>query len=95
MALLDVLGQRWTMRIMWELHGHAPLPFNALQKRCDGMSSSVLSQRLGVLQDARLAVADADGYRLTTLGTELVEHLLPLVSWSERWAAELDESSQA
>jgi DNA-binding HxlR family transcriptional regulator len=95
MALLDVLGQRWTLRIVWELHEHAPLTFNSLQKRCDGMSSSVLSQRLGVLREARIAVSAPEGYRLTALGTELVEHLLPLVTWSERWAAEINQTSQA
>ena len=94
MALLDVLGQRWTMRILWELHEHAPLTFNTLQRRCDGMSSSVLSQRLGVLRETRITVAGPDGYRLTALGAELVEHLLPLVTWSERWAAEIDHPSQ-
>ncbi|MGV2481272.1 UNVERIFIED_CONTAM: helix-turn-helix transcriptional regulator, partial [Salmonella enterica subsp. enterica serovar Weltevreden] len=43
MALLDLLGRRWTMRVIWELRGD-PLSFRALQASCEGMSPSVLNQ---------------------------------------------------
>ena len=42
MALLDLLGRRWALRVLWELR-EGPLQFRALQERCDGMSSSVLN----------------------------------------------------
>src|SRR6185437_11521445 len=51
MELLDLLGRRWALRIIWELRDE-PFGFRALQARCDGMSPSVLSQRLLELQAA-------------------------------------------
>jgi DNA-binding HxlR family transcriptional regulator len=89
MAALDLFGRRWTLRILWELRG-GPLGFRPLQQRCDGMSSSVLRQRLIELQEALLVEnAAPDGYRLTALGDGACEELGGLHTWSERWAAAL------
>ncbi|MFD3516650.1 winged helix-turn-helix transcriptional regulator [Streptomyces sp. NPDC058657] len=88
MAALDLLGRRWTMRILWELR-HAPVGFRELQRRCERMSSSVLSTRIEELSGARLLVLDGDGYRLTQLGQDLAEALNPLDAWSRRWAEEM------
>ncbi|MFJ9036860.1 winged helix-turn-helix transcriptional regulator [Streptomyces sp. NPDC102406] len=87
MAALDLLGRRWALRILWEL-SRTPLGFRELQRRCERMSSSVLSTRLDELTGARLLALDGDGYRLTQLGEELVEALRPLDAWSRRWAEE-------
>src|SRR4051794_13713924 len=87
MAALDLLGRRWTMRILWEL-SQAPAGFRELQRRCEGMASSVLSTRLGELTGARLLVLHGDGHHLTPLGQDLVEALSPLDAWSRRWAKE-------
>ena len=48
MALLDLVGRRWTLRVTWELHTSQPQPltFRALQDRCGAISSSVLNRRL-------------------------------------------------
>jgi DNA-binding HxlR family transcriptional regulator len=90
MAALDLFGRRWTLRILWELRGGS-LGFRPLQQRCDGMSSSVLRQRLIELQEALLVERAApDGYRLTALGDGACDELSGLHTWSERWAAELD-----
>lgn len=92
MAALDLFGRRWTLRIIWEL-GNEPLGFRLLQRRCDGMSSSVLRQRLTELQEARLAEVLRDGsYALTALGHEAREALHPVIEWSRRWAAELADA---
>ncbi|KAB8190610.1 transcriptional regulator [Nonomuraea phyllanthi] len=91
MAALDLLGRRWTMRILWEL-SHAPAGFRELQRRCERMSSSVLSTRLDDLTAARLAALHDDGYRLTPLGRDLVEALAPLSAWSRRWAEEMGDA---
>ena len=48
LALLDLLGRRWALRILWELRLE-PASFQVLQRRCDSMSTSVLSQRLSEL----------------------------------------------
>ena len=86
MALLDLMGRRWTMRIVWELREEA-LGFRGLQARCDGMSPSVLNQRLGELERARIAARDAAGaWTLTPLGRELLSRFLPVIEWAEEWA---------
>ncbi|WP_415974128.1 winged helix-turn-helix transcriptional regulator [Rhodococcus sp. 077-4] len=85
MAVLDLLGQRWNMRILWELRS-GPLGFLELRRRTDDISSSVLATRLRTLIDARVLIKDADGsYRLTELGDELGPALEPLWQWAQRW----------
>jgi DNA-binding HxlR family transcriptional regulator len=88
MALLDLLGRRWTLRVLWELRGDA-LNFRELQARCDGMSPSVLSRRLAELRAAQLLAAGDDGYALSVRGRELLRLLGPVAQWAERWAADL------
>lgn len=86
MALLDLLGRRWTLRILWELRDQG-LGFRELQARCDAMSASVLSQRLGELRNAGIVDTDRDGVnRLTRDGAALLEALGPLDRWAKRWA---------
>lgn len=88
MALLDLVGRRWTLRVLWELRGE-PLNFRALQERCDGMSPSVLNQRLAELRDAQLVEAGEEGYQLSTLGLGLLQRLGPLAQWAESWAKQI------
>jgi DNA-binding HxlR family transcriptional regulator len=84
MALLDLLGRRWALRILWELRD-GPVGFNELQARCGDMSPSSLSQRLGDLADAGL-VEERDGARaLTAEGRSLGTAFGPLYAWAERW----------
>lgn len=86
MALLDVLGRRWVLRIIWELHTE-PLGFRELRVRCDEMSSSVLAARLTDLLTAGIAArADDEKYHLTDEGGQLVEVLNGLNQWAGRWA---------
>ena len=86
MALLDLLGRRWSLRVLWELRTDR-LTFRRLQDACDGISPTVLNQRLIELRDARLVdLTDGAGYGLSGLGRELLDRFLPLVRWAERWA---------
>ncbi len=88
MVLLDLLGQRWTLRILWELRD-GPLTFRALRDACDGVSPTVLSNRLAELRDAGLVDhEEGAGYRLTEMGTSLGARLLHLSRWAEEWADE-------
>ena len=91
MALLDLLGRRWTLRVIWELRD-APLAFRVLQERCEGMSSSVLSQRLRELREAGIVTLADDGYALSGEGRELLELLGPLHGWAQRWAGRAGRS---
>jgi DNA-binding HxlR family transcriptional regulator len=87
MALLDLVGRRWALRVVWELRA-GRLTFRALQEACGGVSPTVLNERLRELRESGLIDAtDRDGYGLTPLGRELIDHVLPLVAWSTRWAA--------
>jgi DNA-binding HxlR family transcriptional regulator len=86
LALLDLLGRRWALRILWELRVEAA-SFQALQRRCDSMSTSVLSQRLSELKDARLIDKDRDGaYALTEDGERLLSRLDGIDEWTQQWA---------
>ena len=86
MALLDLLGRRWTLRVLWELRQGAP-SFRALQARCHDMSSSVLSLRLTELREAGIAAPGPDGgYALTREGRALLDALAPLDRWAARWS---------
>ena len=85
MALLDLLGRRWTLRILWELRGDA-LTSRALRSACDEVSPTVLQARLSELRKAGfVALAAEGGYSLTPLGRELSENVLPLHTFAERW----------
>jgi DNA-binding HxlR family transcriptional regulator len=85
MALLDLLGRRWTLRIVWELREEARR-FRELQDAI-GASPTVINTRLAELREARLVeLEEASGYRLTALGRELLRLFLPLHVWSEKWA---------
>jgi DNA-binding HxlR family transcriptional regulator len=86
LALLDLLGRRWALRILWELRAQ-PASFQALQRRCDSMSTSVLSQRLGELRDAQLIEKDQDGnYTLSDAGVRLLTRLDGIDEWTQEWA---------
>lgn len=87
MAALDLLGRRWTLRVLWELRDGSAASFRELRERCDSMSTSVLNQRLTELREAGLVDTGAGGYFLTRQGAELGDALAPLDSWAKRWSA--------
>jgi len=86
MALLDLLGRRWTLRIMWELR-EGSLTSRALRTACDEASPTVMQTRLSELREAGLIeLVQGGGYGLTGLGKELNETFLPLHRFAERWS---------
>jgi DNA-binding HxlR family transcriptional regulator len=86
MAALDLLGRRWSLRVLWELRD-GPVGARTLRDRCDAMSPSVLYDRLGDLKDAGLIEQGADQrYELTHIGRDLGAALEPLDHWSRQWA---------
>lgn len=87
MALLDLLGRRWTLRIIWELREDRALTSRALRTVCDEASPTIMQARLSELREAGLVeLVTGNGYRLTGLGKELMENLLPLHRFAERWS---------
>ena len=86
MVLLDLLGRRWSLRILWELR-EAPLTSRALRAACDEASPTVLQARLSELREAGfIELVPSSGYGLTARGRELLEALLPLHHFAERWS---------
>ena len=91
MILLDMLGKRWTLRIMWELRNR-PLTFRDLQKQCGDISPTTLNSRLRELRDFEIIRHDTGGYSYTALGAELGAQMTELDNWSRKWASQLDDS---
>jgi len=60
MALLDLLGRRWTLRIFWELRD-GPLTSRALRTACDDASPTVMQARLSELREAGLVESTRRG----------------------------------
>ncbi|PXX63963.1 HxlR family transcriptional regulator [Nocardia tenerifensis] len=95
LAAMELLGQRWILRVLWEL---APgrLGFLELRRRMNNCSSSMLSVRLQHLQSAGLIVKNADkSYQLTDAGTELGTALESVWAWSRRWEESLSGNDRA
>jgi DNA-binding HxlR family transcriptional regulator len=87
MVLLDLLGRRWSLRIIWELRDERSLTSRTLRAACDEASPTVLQTRLTELRKTGLVeLVPGDGYRLTEMGKELEENFLPLHRFAERWS---------
>jgi DNA-binding HxlR family transcriptional regulator len=85
MVLLNALGRRWALRVLWELRDE-PQTFRALRDRCEDVSPTVLNDRLAELRDLGLVQATDLGYTLTEQGRALGALLLPLDAFARRWA---------
>ena len=87
MALLDLLGRRWTLRIVWELREDRALTSRALRTACDEASPTVLNARLKELREAGfVGLGEGGGYALTPLGKELSAQVMPLYRFAEKWS---------
>ena len=92
LVAFDLLGRRWALRILWELRDEY-LGFRLLQERCEGMSSSVLRDRLAELTGAGILATDEQRrYGLSAHGQGLLAALAPLSAWAESWGAEPSSS---
>lgn len=88
MALFDLLGRRWSLRVIWELREHRTLNFRDLLAACQ-IAPSVLNTRLAELRETKLVEHGADGYTLTKQGSTLLHLLMPLHDWAHDWAKTL------
>jgi DNA-binding HxlR family transcriptional regulator len=86
MAILDLLGRRWALRIIWELHQNGPASFRVLQKLCGDISPTVLNSRLKELRQAGIVeLKNGGGYFITKEGTALSKNIYYLNVWAKRW----------
>jgi DNA-binding HxlR family transcriptional regulator len=82
-SVLDLLGRRWALRLVWELR-RSTLSFSELRERT-GISPSVLSARLRELGDSGVLERDSGRrYRLSGRGRELARILYELNRWAEQ-----------
>ena len=88
MALLDLLGRKTALRILWEMsRADRAMTFRALQGAAD-TNPALLNTRLKELRVSGLVFHDGDGYRLSARGLELLKLLLPLSEWANEWAGD-------
>lgn len=86
MAVLDLLGRRWALRILWELRD-GPQTFRPLQTLCGGISPTVMSKRLAELRDAKIiARGQGEGYSITSEGLRVCSALMQLNNWANEMA---------
>lgn len=86
LVLLDALGRRGALRLLWELRDGRQLTFRALVTACES-NPGALNTRLRELRELHLVDHGGGGYHLTPHGLALVEVLAPLNKWANKWAA--------
>ncbi len=86
----DLLGKRWIGVVLGTLKG-GPAGFSALARAVDGISDSMLSDRLFELTDAGLVSRTVQGgaplsvtYALTDAGRALLPALAQITRWAEK-----------
>jgi DNA-binding HxlR family transcriptional regulator len=83
-ALIDLLGRRHALTLIWELRGPAQ-PFRTLAARL-GVADDRVSQRLRELRESGLIEVDEGGdYRLTSTGRRLLDQLEHVAEFAEGW----------
>lgn len=82
MRVLDLLGRRWALRVLWELRDGART-FRALREACDDVSPSSLNQRLRELRGLGVIARGDAGYALTRPGVDLSRLLIALSRWAQ------------
>ena len=95
MALLDLLGRRMSLRVLWELaHAGRPLTFRELQAVAE-TNPNLLNTRLKELRTAAIVVHQTGGYGLSEEGMALVRLIMPLDEWAVAWGARLRAEDDA
>lgn len=90
MVLLDALGKRWALRVVWELSQDDPCSFRDLRSRCEDVSPTSLNQRLKDLRELGLIELGEGGYALSEQGRALSRLFKPLDAWANDWARWLE-----
>jgi DNA-binding HxlR family transcriptional regulator len=95
----DLLGKRWTGVVLGTLSG-GPAGFRALARAVEGISDSMLSDRLGTLTNAGLVTRNVDegppisvAYELTDAGRALLPALEQITRWAEVHLPAADEGA--
>ena len=98
MRALDLIANKWTVPVIYNLYcaGEA-VRFGELQRRIEAITQKELTKRLRELEEAGLItrrvyaeVPPRVEYRLTEIGTTLVEPLGALSDWAKRYSEVID-----
>jgi DNA-binding HxlR family transcriptional regulator len=88
----EVLGKKWALLILKNLHTKEAVRFTELKRLMPGISSTVLSNRLLEMEHEGLIskkifpeIPPKVEYRLTTRARELGVILKELGGWAQRW----------
>ena len=90
MRAFDLLGKRWTGVVLGTLAG-GPAGFRSLTRAVEGISDSMLSDRLSELGDAGLltrTVSEGPPLSVSYALTDAGRALLPALEQISRWAEE-------
>jgi DNA-binding HxlR family transcriptional regulator len=100
MRAFDLLGKRWTGVVLGTLSG-GPTGFRALARTVEGISDSMLSERLSELGNAGLVIRTVkEGpplsvtYALTDAGRALLPALEQISHWAEEHLPASSPSAQ-
>ena len=92
-----LLGKRWTLAILQHLDMGRVLRFTELKRSLDGISGTMLSERLLDLEDEGLVTKKVYGsvppkteYWLTASAKELALIMKQVLSWHTRWSSNSD-----
>lgn len=95
-ALLDRMGERWSMLVVLTLGDGGVLGFTALKAKIPDVSHRMLTQSLRQLErnglvsrTVRVASPLRVDYALTPLGRSFLGPLMGLVEWAERHHAQV------
>jgi len=87
---LDILGDKWSLLIVRDLHSHGSLTYSEFLEAPEHIATNILAARLRFLTSVGIiertdprAAARNNAYRLTTSGKALRPVLEELRKWSE------------
>jgi DNA-binding HxlR family transcriptional regulator len=91
-AALDIIGDRWSLVIIWDMIINGRNTYNELLKSNPGIATNVLASRLTKLEAAGILTKEAHPdskakilYRLTHKGIDLLPALVELMLWAHAY----------
>jgi DNA-binding HxlR family transcriptional regulator len=100
--VVDIVFSRWTTPILWSLHTFGRQRFVELERRIQGITPKVLTQRLRQLErDGMIArtyypeVPPRVEYEITELGGSLAPLFVHLADWADTNLDHVDEARRA
>lgn len=90
-AATDVLGDKWTPRLLCHFFTSKSLRFCELQDKTTGINPRTLSARLVMLEERGIIEKIGDGrheYRLTQKGHDFLPVLRHMETWSTKYSLE-------